>query len=468
MNLRSDFFSFFLILFNLDLCLSSICSQYYPLQSQSQLCECEDASSNSTPSSILLKCIGLSTIPNLYSNIIYNTIQIDSCLNDFNFQYESFNNLTINILRMHHCNLLNINDQTFANIKQLEKFTLENSTIISLKFSNENFQELFSMNSFQKLKSLTLKNIHYHQKSKHDKKLNLELLLQQLPFLHRLELSNIFIDSYRYYDIYSIGQHLTYLSLTNTHQLSLLPIEYLVSLERLIIRNLPNLFQTQPLIGSLKKLQNLKYIAFEHNQLESIENLQSNTIDDIDLSSNLIEKIDEYTFEHIPKLRHLTLTNNPLNSIDKNAFCGIKNLERLSIHITHKQISPLDNCILINYPRLKIVEDASTKLQCNCQLLNIFNLKRQENVDINRLFKMNQDCLYNDRFVRVYELEKYLNCSSFNQCTDFCQYRQRKTQPTPTILSHFQVKSKYTSLSTSLYSFFSYTLFLLLSCFLYL
>ncbi|CAF4875909.1 unnamed protein product, partial [Rotaria socialis] len=65
---------------------------------------------------------------------------------------------------MHHCNLLNINDQTFANIKQLEKFTLENSTIISLKISNENFQELFSMNSFQKLKSLTLKNIHYHQK----------------------------------------------------------------------------------------------------------------------------------------------------------------------------------------------------------------------------------------------------------------------------------------------------------------
>ncbi|CAF3083277.1 unnamed protein product, partial [Rotaria sp. Silwood2] len=362
MYLKSNYFLIFLlILFNIHISLSSICSKYYSLQ-QSQLCECED-NINNDEFSISLKCISLSIIPNFFRNISYHTIEFESCLNDLNFINQSFNNLTIKILRIRHCNLLNINDQTFLNIKQFEKFLLENSTILSLKTLNENFQDIFSINSFYKLKSLTLKNIHYYYKQK----LNLEFLLQQLPYLHRLELINIYIDDYRYYDIQTIGQYLTYLSLTNTHQNSLVPIEYLISLERLLIRHLPNIFHTQTLIYSLRKLSYLKYILFEHNQLKSIENLQSNTIDDIDLSSNLIETINEYTFEYVPKLRHLTLTNNPLNSIDKNAFCGIENLQRLSIHIKHTQISPLDNCLLMNYPNLQIIQDNQIKFECNCQ-----------------------------------------------------------------------------------------------------
>ncbi|CAF1285956.1 unnamed protein product [Rotaria sordida] len=465
MYLKSNyFFIFLLILFNIHISLSSICSKYYSLHSQS--CECEDHTYNNEQSLISLKCINLSIIPNLYINLSYHTIELDSCLNDLNFFNQTFNNLTIKILRIRHCNLLNINEQTFLNIKQLEKFLLENSTILLLKTFNENFQDIFSINSFYKLKSLILKNIRYQQKQK----LNFELLLRQLPYLHRLELINIYIDNYRYYDIQAIGQYLQYLSLTNTHQYSLLPIEYLISLERLLIRHLPNIFHTQELIYSLRKLPNLKYILFEHNQLKSINNLQSNTIDDIDLSSNLIETIDEYTFEYVPKLRHLTLTDNPLDYIDQNAFCGIENLQRLSINIKHTQLSPLDNCILINYPYLQIIQDNQIKLQCNCQLMNIFYLQRQDNISINRLFKLNQVCLfkYDNKFIHLHELENYLNCSSFNQCNNLCQDRKIKTSLLTTISSHIQIKSKYTSLSMSLYSFFSHLLFLLLLCFLYL
>jgi len=371
MYLSSNLFSIILILFfNFHFSSSSICSEYY----SSPSCECEDITYNDQYY-ISLKCTSL---PNLITNINYRTIEFETCIEDLNFEKKPFNDLTINILRIRHCNLIHLNDQSFINIKEFEKFYLENSTIKSLLTLNGNFQDIFSSNSFQLLKSLTLKNIHYHQTNFHDKKLNFELLLQQLPRLYRLELMNIYLDDYRYYDIKSIGQYLTYLSLTNTHQISLVPIEYLKSLERLLIRHLPEIFHTQPLISSLGKLKHLKYILFEHNQLKTIENLQSYTIDDIDLSSNLIESIHEYTFEHVPKLRQLTLTGNPLNYIDKNAFCGIENLQRLSINIKHRLISPLDNCILIHYPHLQIIQDSQTKFQCNCQLMNIFHIQKQQ------------------------------------------------------------------------------------------
>ncbi|CAF1224695.1 unnamed protein product [Adineta steineri] len=481
MYLSSNLFLLILInLINLHFSSSSICSDYYSSQSSYQQCECEDLSINGQ-STISLKCTGQTNFPNFLSTINYQSIEIESCLEDLNFELKPFYDLTLNTLRIRHCNLININDQSFINIKQFEKFYLENSTIKSILTSNENFQDIFISDSFQTLKSLTLKNIHYHQINKHDKKLNLELLLQQLPRLYRLELINIYLDNYRYHDINSIGEYLTYLSLTNTHQTSLLPIEYLKSLQRLLIRHLPDIFHSQPLIASLGKLKNLKYILFEHNQLKTIENLHSNTIDDIDLSSNLIESIDEYTFEYVPKLRQLTLSGNPLNSIDKNAFCGIENLQRLSIHIKHTQISPLDNCLLINYPQLQIIQDSQIKLQCNCQLMNVFQLKRQQiNANINRIFKLNQMCLFKndtssykqqDVGIHLYELENYLNCSNINLCNNdhLCQERKIKILKTE-ILSPppIQVNPKLSSFSTSLYSFFSYLLFPLLLCFLYL
>ncbi|CAF1203325.1 unnamed protein product [Rotaria sp. Silwood1] len=455
MYLKMNYFLIFLlILLNIHIILSSICSKYYPLQDIPS-CECEEH--NNEQLSISLKCLNLSIIPNFYINLYYHTIEFELCLNDLNFLNQTFMNLTINIIRIRHCNLFNINDQTFLNIKYLEKFLIENSTILSLKTSNENLQDIFSINSFYKLKTLTLKNIHYY----HKYKLNFELLLEQLPYIHRLELINIYIDNYRYYNIKNIGKYLTYLSLTNTHQTNIIPIDYLISLERLLIRYLPDIFHTQTLIYSLKNLLNLKYILFEHNQLKIIENLQSKTIDDIDLSSNLIEHINEYTFKYVPKLRHLTLTNNPLNKIDKNAFCGIENLQRLSINIKHKYISPLDNCILINYPYLQIIQDNQIKLQCNCQLMNIFHLQRYDNININRLFKINQMCIINNnntlenKYINLYELDNYLNCSlSLNQCENLCQEKQTNIN-----LFHLQAKTKsISSLSISLYSIFSYYL----------
>lgn len=476
MYLSLGYYFSLLILANIHRCSSSsICSEYSSSQVSSQPCECEDGPSNGD-ASITLKCTGHAKSPYFPGTVKYHTIEIDSCLEEIDFDTAPLNDLTVNTLRIRHCNLRNLNERSFANIKHFEKLVLENATVQSLSTSSGNFQDVFTANSFQIVKSLTLKNVHYHQAHQHDKKLNLELLLQQLPRLYRLELINVYLDNYRYHDIRSVGQNLTYLSLTNTHQTSLLPIEYLPSLQSLLIRRLPEVFRTQPLISTLGKLKQLKYILFEHNQLKSIEHLQSETIDDIDFSWNLIELIDEYTFEHVPKLRQLTLSGNPLNAVDKNAFCGVEHLQRLSIHIKHTQISPLDTCLLSAYPQLQISQDSQTKFACDCQLRELFHLKRQQGEKgINRIFKINQVCLLRNESstaVQLYELDNHLNCStSANPCARPCQERKVRVLKTEVLSSApltDSVNPKYASSSSSPYSFGSYLPFLLLSRFLYL
>ncbi|CAF1267883.1 unnamed protein product [Adineta ricciae] len=464
----------------------SLCAQYYPNNDQSVQCECDDIDINR----LSLKCLGHSYVPHFLPHIHYDRIDLESCAQDLQIGDKTFADLNINTLALRHCNLLGLSEESFAKINHLEKFSIENSTIVSLSTSTGNFQEIFQSDSFRTLKSLILKNVHYHQTHKHDKKLNLEKLLTQLPQLNRLELTNIYLDNYRYENLTDIGRNLTYLKLINTHQTSLVPIEHLPSLERLILIHLPQIFHTQPLIASIKFLKKLKYIFFAQNQLKNIDDLQSKTIDQIDLSSNLIESIDEYTFEHVPKLRTLTLTKNPLRSIDKNAFCGIDNLTLLYINNEHSsQISPLDNCILLSHAQLDIKQDSQTKLQCNCPLMHVFRLKRKHSRDINNLFNPNHACVVTNTTLEqaknphqlqnllnlpiyIYELENFLNCSyTDDSCDRHCQDRRVKSTTISPIKVHktsIDVQSKNTSVSPSLYSFFSYTLCLLLFAIRYL
>ncbi|UJR36430.1 hypothetical protein I4U23_029153 [Adineta vaga] len=479
------FFIFIVSLTNAQSSSQSLCAQHYPYNTQYVQCECEDIGINR----LSLKCLGHSYVPHFLPNIHYERIDLESCAQDLQIGDKTFADLNINTLALRHCNLFGLNEESFAKINYLEKFLIENSTIKSLSTSSGNFQDIFQSDSFRTLKSLTIKNLHYHQTHKHDKKLNLEALLNQLPQLTRLELTNLQLDNYRYENLTTIGQNLTYLKLINTHQTSLFPIEYLPSLERLILIHLPQIFHTQPLISSIKQLKKLKYIYFTHNQLKNIDDLQSKTIDQIDLSSNLIETIDEYTFEHVPKLRTLTLTKNPLHSIHKNAFCGIENLTLIYINNDHMHISPLDNCLLITHPQLDVKQDSHTKLQCNCQLMHIFRLKRKHSRDINNLFNPSHACIVTNNTldqarnakqlqnhlnlpIYIYELENYLNCSyTDDSCDRPCQERRVKSTTIAPIKVHktsIDVHKKSTSVSTSLYSFFSYTLCLLLFAIRYL
>lgn len=352
-------------------------------------------------------------MPQLVPEIVYRTIEFDSCSDDLSLGMKFFTNIRLNILRIRHCNLIDLNRQTFANMNQLEKFHVENST---LKFvSGMTIGELFSTNSFENLKSLTLKQIHYDH---HTSPLNFEYLLHQLPNLYRLELMNIHLDSYRHVQLSFIGRSLTYLSLTNTHQRTIYPLSSLRSLEKLLIRQLSSLFHDNSIFDSLESLTKLKYILFEHNQLKEIPLIRSKTIDDIDLSSNLLERIGPYSFSHLPQLRQLTLTNNPLKMIDRRAFCSLEHLQRLAIHIKHQTISPLNNCLLLDYPHLQIVQDPQTKLQCDCQLISIFKEKRENPpASINRLFQTNDRCVTNrSQTFHLYEFEQNERCSIDERC----------------------------------------------------
>jgi hypothetical protein len=389
--------------------LSSLCSQYYTTSNSLSSCECEDMTIDHRQY-ISMKCFGSRSMPVLFVNVSYRMIEFDSCTNEFRLDTNSFVNIHLHILRFRHCHLFDVNNQTWSHIHDLEKFYVENSTMKS-----SSLHDVFSSNSFVNLKSLTLKHIQYDHELN---TFNLERLLHQLPRLYRLELINIHLDNYRHTHLTALGQHLTYLSLANTHQTSILPLEYLTKLERLLIRQLPELFRSTTFLGSFERLNNLKYILLEHNQLRHIEQLRSTSLDDIDLSSNLIEHIHRYTFVHVPRLRQLTLTDNPLNSIDRQAFCGVEHLQRLSIHIKHRLLSPLNNCLLSDYPHLQIHQDSQTKLQCNCQLLSLLKMKHSQTHEINRLVKMNDVCFIDDQqTIDLYELQTKLNCSNAEQCS---------------------------------------------------
>jgi hypothetical protein len=476
---------------------SSLCAQYYSSDVQQQRCECDDVTQNGIVS-ISLKCLGHAYVPHFLPNIHYQLIELEFCSQDLQIGDKTFADLNINTLRLRHCNLIGLNEDSFGKINYLEKFSIENATITSLATSTGNFQEIFQADSFRNLKSLILKNVHYHQLHKHDKKLNLELLLDRLGQLHRLELINIYLDNYRYHRTSTTSQTLIYLKLINTHQTSLLPIEYLPSLESLILVHLPDIFRSQTLLMSIGKLDKLKYIDFSHNQLLNVAGLQSKTIDQIDLTSNLLSTIDEYAFEYLPKLRTLTLNGNPLMSIDSNAFCGIEKFERLYINIQkNHQFSPIDNCLLLDYADIDIKQDSQMKLQCNCRLVQIFQMKREQKQRINRLLKPNDVCLVTNETlletrdsqqlsnhlhlpIYIYELEKFLNCSTNHWCSRACQTRKQTRATTPpssttiirpstlTSLATEHIHAKQTSRSISLDAFVSHTLVLLLPAFLYL
>lgn len=469
---------------------SSLCTQHHSHDVQQQQCECEDTLRNGV-ASVSMKCLGHAYVPHFLPNLHYHLIELESCPQDLQIGDKTFADLNINTLRLRHCNLIGLNEESFAKINHLEKFFIENATISALATSTGNFQEIFQADSFQTLKSLNLKNVHYHQLHKHDKKFNLELLLDTLPNLHRLEFLNVYLDNYRHQRSNATSRSLTYLKLINTHQTSLLPIELLPALESLILVHLPEIFRTQPLLASIKRLPKLRYIDFSHDQLTAIDDLQSKSIDQIDLSSNLIESIDEYAFEHVPKLRTLTLNGNPLKSIDRNAFCGIENLQRLYINIQkHSQTSPINNCLLLDSPQLDIKQDSQSKLQCNCHLVHLFQLKRQQKQDLNRLLSPNDVCLVSNQTllesknvqqlsnhlnlpIYIYELENYLNCSlNEQQCQRACQQRRVKVLTTLantlSSVSTEKLHAKTSSRSTSIDAFFSYTHFLLLLAFLYL
>lgn len=467
----------------------SPCAQFYSDDFQQLTCDCENTTENGLLL-VSLKCQGQSYVPSFPNHIHYKLIELESCTKDLPIAEKTFADLNINSLRLRHCNLVGLSEESFSRIHHLEKFHIENSTIVSLSTTTESFQDIFQSDSFSQLKSLILKNVHYHQTQKHDKKFNLELLLERFPYLHRLELVNIQLDNYRHHHANLTNRSLTYLKLINTHQSSLLPIERLSSLESLIIVHLPEIFRHQPLIASLKSLKHLGYIDLSHNQLTNIDGLQSKTIDQIDLRSNSIEMIDEYAFENVRRLRTLTLTDNPLRSIDKNAFCGVEHLKRLYINSqTPNQLSPLNNCLLMTNPELEIKQDVETKFHCDCQLVFLLNAERQEKKKVNRLLKMNDRCLVSNRTldqtnnfrhlvnhylqpISINDLERYLNCSTATHCPNACQDRRMKSATTNSPFDHRsstgRIQTKNSLASNKFQSFLVLRLALFLLAFSYL
>ncbi|CAF1533799.1 unnamed protein product [Didymodactylos carnosus] len=392
---------------------------------------------------ILLQCDHFTYVSPFLTTIKHENIQIDSCTESIRIGDKTFADLTINTLRFRLCNLTDLNDQSFSKIKLLEKFSIENSTI-KPQFP----QTIFNADSFQTLKSLSLKNIYYmYDGINNRKKLNLDDLLKQLPLLIRLEVQNVVLDNDQLLSSSSsnhlIGQNLKHLSLTNTKQSSL-QFDRFINLEKLIIISNPQLLLNLSTIN-ISNLKRLQYLALENNQLKFVPNdLNSISLQELDLSSNLIDNINEFQFEHLTQLKILHLNNNPIKYIHKNAFCSLNKLERLYIHIKHKFISPLSNCILLYKPTLQIEQQIHTRPQCDCSLLQLIEYLKQNDEYIKKYLK--HGCTITNetmKYVKTYQqqqylqrlttpvpialLEKYLYCNDEqDKCGTPCQYSLKK------------------------------------------
>ena len=83
--------------------------------------------------------------------------------------------------------------------------------------------------------------------------------------------------------------------------------------------------------------QHLKEPEFEFDSMQ-IEFIETNTFDQVsntllilDLSFNLLTKIQPAVFGKLSKLKSLNLGNNKLRELDINLFSGLKNLENLEL-----------------------------------------------------------------------------------------------------------------------------------------
>ena len=85
--------------------------------------------------------------------------------------------------------------------------------------------------------------------------------------------------------------------------------------------------------GVFKDLFNLYDLDLSHNMIERIEMntfLGLLSLRRLDLSRNILDDFSSYTFEKLPSLRHLILTNNPMLTVTQDTFLTLPSLDILN------------------------------------------------------------------------------------------------------------------------------------------
>ena len=104
-------------------------------------------------------------------------------------------------------------------------------------------------------------------------------------------------------------------------------------------------------------LQNrgITYVSFKTFNLKSMRFLHL-----VDLNFNMIEELQASTFNFPSNLKAISMANNNIGRVARNAFQGLCNLERLNL--SHNSLKTLNLNMLIHVPSLRILDFSYNKL----------------------------------------------------------------------------------------------------------
>ncbi|KAL0185932.1 hypothetical protein M9458_017602 [Cirrhinus mrigala] len=196
------------------------------------------------------------------------------------------------------------------------------------------------------------------------------------------------------------------------------------------------------------KLPNLHNLLLSHNGLSFISSeafIFVKQLRFLDLSSNTLRQLDEFIFEPLVHLEVLLLYNNQISQIDRTAFTGLSSLQKL--YLSQNQVSRfplelvkdksrLDKLSLLDLSsnRIKVlpIQDLqalpawiknglyfhNNSLICDCELYSLMAHWRIRQFNSAVDFKDNHTCMHpgpDKRRLRLYDLNVYMNCSTFKE-----------------------------------------------------
>lgn len=279
--------------------------------------------------------------------------------------------------------------------------------LLTLDVIPENVQALILSGNKLNIKTLQLENLtdvqyldlSFNQLKLHQEDL-LELLFTHLQSLRALDLSNNYLESLQS-SLFSKLHSLEYLSVSRNQ------ISYIGK----------NIFNP---------LYRLRTIKLDHNRLRSINedwfSSESESMRDMDLSYNSIEKLEGGDLLYLKKLERLTLANNNISYIQPNVFVDNKirelnlasNLipevlnqvfepltQLTSLNMDNNLVKELNTYSLSNHPNLKLVS------LTNMPSLRIIHQHAFHN--LSQIFKV--DLFQNQKLIFI-DPEAFKDCST--------------------------------------------------------
>uniref|UniRef100_A0A914YVS3 Uncharacterized protein n=1 Tax=Panagrolaimus superbus TaxID=310955 RepID=A0A914YVS3_9BILA len=110
-------------------------------------------------------------------------------------------------------------------------------------------------------------------------------------------------------------------------------------------------------IPSFKEMEKLKFVHFDHNQVQRIETMTFSSnpaLQMISLQDNEISLIARNSFDALDQLMILLLANNSLTTIEKSVFDGMRNLQQLNLH--NNSLIEITNHTLASLPKLNVAD----------------------------------------------------------------------------------------------------------------